>query len=101
MAGAAGIDTAARQPVERCDGPCNTRLGQRKAAPGREVQFLLALALNQAVQPNVERRHRRARKPHASNNGDDKFPTWTHSTPRARPVKVPKRRKGGLKLKHW
>ena len=48
---------------------CNTRLGQRKAAPGREVQLLLALALNQAVQPNVERRHRRARKPHASNNG--------------------------------
>ena len=98
-AGAAGIDAARGQRVERRDGFCDPAFGQRDAAPGREVQLLLALPLNQIVQPKVERRHRRRpQAPRRQRSPGAIFVLAALKPSRNKPVKLPTAVKAGLSL---
>ena len=64
----AAIDAALREVVERADHLRDAEFGERDGALGGGVDFLLALPVDQAAEPKIEREHGRAGDKHADEN---------------------------------
>ena len=86
---AAGIDAARREIVERRHRARDASLGQRHVAPGRQVELFPALPLDQAAQPNIQRRHRRSCQDHADADRCEQLASRRHLNPHTQlPVQV-------------
>ena len=78
VSGAAGIDAAGREVVERRHRALNARLGQHHMATPSLVELFPALPFDPAAEPNVERCHGRSRQDHANSNRSEQFSSRRH-----------------------
>ena len=64
----AAIHAARRQTVERGDHLRDAKFGERDGALGGGVDLVLTLPIDQAAEPEIERKQRRAGEQHADDN---------------------------------
>jgi hypothetical protein len=77
----AGVDTAGCQVFEGCYRAGNAGFRQRHVPPRRQIKLLPALTLDQTIQPNVQRRHRRSCQDHADANRCEQLAPRRHLNP--------------------
>ena len=70
-----------RKFVERGHRARDARLGQRHVTPRRQIEFVPALALDEAAEPYVERRHRRPGQDHADSDRCEQLLSRRHNHP--------------------
>ena len=67
----AAIHAARRQTVEGCDHLRDAKFGEPNGALGGGVDLVLALPVDQAAEPEIEREQRRAGEQYADDNRKD------------------------------